>query len=310
MLVFCLFSYNRGKFLENCIASIEKSIEQAVNSGLVSPKIYIFDDDSDDRYTQEVLTKAALRHMIVTPPKGEAMASKFGGLYNNMARAVEMMPAGSLVCFIQDDMQCVRQLTEHDLTDIQLFFDQHPKAAFLHPAFLRGGKRARDKKSMQLNDDGKSYFRINAKQSAGINFSAIVIFKVDKLRENNWTFEFREKINDIKAGEMFGKMGFMVNPFFLWLPNVPVYRGKRKTVALKFAEKIRKSGFYPVKFMTPEQSIHFTSRDFTHLPVAEDFLELDSKSLSMPWIYYALEGKPILKQLNRIELFFSRLFSK
>ncbi len=302
MLIFCLFSYNRGQFLENCVASLERSAPDA--------KLYIFDDDSDDPYTQKVLADIGERHEIVTPPKDSNLSGKFGGLYNNMARAIELMPDNSLACFIQDDMQCVRALRDQDIQDINGFFQAHPDAAFLHPAFLRGGKRARDTKCLRLNAESKSYFRFNEKQSAGINFSAIVIIHIDRLRKADWAFEYREKLNDKKAGSVFGKMGIMANPFCLWLPNVPVYRGKRKTLALKFAERVRKSGFYPVKFMSESEAERFLARDSSVLPFSEDFLEIDGEPLKKPWIYYALEGLSLLKQLNRIELFLAKRFAK
>lgn len=296
MLTFCLFTFNRGRFLENCISSIETCAPDA--------PLFIFDDNSDEQYSIDVLNKAREKHTVIQPPADQEENTKFGGLYNNMIRAVEMMPDDALVCFIQDDMQCVRSITDQDIHDIEQYFEKHPKAAFLHPAFVKGNRRARDQKSMKVDDISNVYFRHNSKQSAGVNFSAIIIFQPKRLRESGWEFEFREKLNDQKAGDMFGKMGFMCNPFCLWLPNVPAFRGKRKTLALKLAERMRKSDLYAVDIMTDEQAQAFCSRDKSKLPVSEDFLTLKNGKLKTPWAYYALDGLTLMKHLNRIELFF------
>ncbi len=302
MLTFCLFTFNRGRFLENCIASIEACAPGAA--------LYIFDDNSDEEYTINVLNKAREKHTVVQPPKAQQGSSKFGGLYNNMIRAVEMMPDDARVCFIQDDMQCVRKITQQDIDDIDEYFAVHPNAAFLHPAFVKGGKRERDKKSMQLDDASNVYFRHNVKQSAGVHFSAIIIFIPGRLRETGWEFAFREKLNDQQAGEKYGKMGLMCNPFCLWLPNVPAFRGKRKTLALKLAERMRKSDLYAVEIMDDEQAHAFCHRDKSQLPVAEDFLTLKKGPLKTPWAYYALDGLTFMKYLNRLELFFMKYVSK
>ena len=46
------------------------------------------------------------------------------------------------------------------------------------------------------------------------------------------------------------------------------------------------------------------------LPVAEDFLRLRDNQLSEPWVYYPLERMNLLRHLNRVEPYFSRLFSR
>lgn len=272
--------------------------------------VYIFDDDSDDAYTLSVLQKASERHHVIKPQAEQGASSKLGGLYNNMTRAVQLMPEHSFACFLQDDMQCVRELQQQDILDIHQFFDANPKAAFLQPAFLKGSNRTRNSQTMTLCERSKVYFRHNPKQSAGIHCSDIIIFNVDRLRAADWVFETREKLNDKKAEQLFGKMGFLANPFCAWLPNVPIYRGKRKTLALKLAEKLRKSDFYPLKFMTDDENQTFIARDLNTLPVAEDYLELAQGELKKPWIYYSLEGLSLFKQLNRLELAIVKLVQR
>ncbi len=290
----CLFSYNRGQYLDNCIQSIERCAPQA--------QLIIFDDHSNDAHTLDVLEKHRAKYTVIQPDQSKVTAGKFGGLYNNMQDAIDYFSGDELVLFIQDDMQMVREIDADDVADIDAFFANNPKAAFLHPAFLRGSNRARDVQTTQWHEESGCYYRHNAKQSAGVGFSAIFFTRVKRLHDAHWHFEPKEKINDGHAQAQFGKMGFMAHPVCAWLPNVPVYRGKTKTLALKIAEKARQCGYYPFSIMSPAQSAAFKQRGLDHLPVAEDYLELMSGELTKPWVYYGLEGRGGLKLLNRVEV--------
>ena len=298
----CLFSFNRGQFLENCVHSIQVCAPQC--------KLVIFDDNSTDSYTQGVLARLSKQYELVQPAKQVDGEGKFGGLYNNMQLAMDRFPQNEMLLFIQDDMQMVRSLTDEDFTACQIFFELNPKAAFLHPAFLRGGKRERDLKTTKWQEDSKTYYRDMAKQSAGVHFSAILITIPGRMRQVNWRLSNKEKFNDMTAKTAFGKMGFLLNPFCAWLPNVPVYRGKVKTLALVLAEKRCASGFYPFQMMSKERVQNLVQREPAELPIAEDFLDLEEGvAIPKPWIYYALEGRPLLKSLNRIELKLRKLFA-
>ncbi|NVJ49818.1 MAG: glycosyltransferase [Gammaproteobacteria bacterium] len=300
-LHFCIFSFNRGRFLNHCVTSIER----------LAPgyPITIVDDNSDDPDTQQVLSSLADRHQVVQPAKEEG-ASKHGGLYHNMQVAFERLPETALACFIQDDMQLVRALNTADIADIQGYFSANQDCAILHPAFLKASNRKRDQQSMTWSETEKCYRRAETGASAGVYYSDVSIFHVARLRQHNWRFDQGEKNNEKQARQLFQPMGFLANPFVMWLPNVSAYRGKTKTLGLRIAEQVSKSGFYPIAEMTESQSTLLQQRDRTAtLPVAEDFLTLvNPGELAKPWFFYPLEKRKILRQLDRIELKLTRLF--
>ena len=105
----------------------------------------------------------------------------------------------------------------------------------------------------------------------------------------------------------------------MWLPVVTAWRGKKQTWALRRAQRKNNCGFYPYRILDEDSSRIFCKRDKTQLPVAEDFLTLDTSlaqidnpesDLNMPgkpWRYGPLQGEIILKLIHQIELgFFSK----
>lgn len=293
-MYFCVFSYNRGQYLANCVRSIETNARSA--------KIYVFDDGSDDPSTNDVLDAIRQKHDVICPKTTEGSTFLNGGLGQNMQAAIATLPAGAQICFVQDDMQMVRRLDGQDLADIDTYFESDTNAAFLHPAFMKGGNRRRDQKISQWSEASGCYHRIGSTQSAGVCFSDVSIARIDRLRAVAWEFEHREKSNEARARKHFGKMGFMRNPFLMWLPNVPAYRGKTRTLALRIGEKWRNSGYYPFVTMSEDERAEFIARGASVLPVAEDFLRLQHGQLPEPWVYYPLERINPLRHLNRLEL--------
>lgn len=297
-MLFCIFSFNRGQYLQNCVDSIERCVPSA--------RIAVFDDNSYDEETREILASIGKRHDVLQP--GKVSAHKLGGLYGNMQSALEYAAQEDLVCFIQDDMQVVRAVSETDIGSIGRAFDVDENLAFLQPCFLKGCNRKRDLETLAYDVSLGAYFRKETAQSAGRYFSAVLITRPSRLLAKNWVFAGSEPENDKLARKYFGKLGHLAVPIAMWLPEVPTYRGKRKTLALKIAEKKRGCGFFPFLTMTESDLQALRSRSMAVLPVAEDFLKCANESLPKPWMYYPLQGSRFLKKLNVIELFFRRLF--
>lgn len=296
-LLFCIFSFNRGRFLEHCIETIESCVPAA--------DIAIFDDDSYDVYTREVLARLAEKHAVVQP--GNTSSHKLGGLYGNMQSALEYAADRDLVCFLQDDMQVVRHLSEDEINRFDRAFDENPDLAFLHPCFLKGVNRDRDSSTLAYDHGLDAYRRSDTGQSAGQYFSAILITRPCRLLDKAWVFKRNEPENDLQARQYFERIGHLFTPFAMWLPEVPAYRGKRKTLALKIAERIRRSGFYPYAIMSSTETETLKSRPDDVLPIAEDFLTCRNESLKKPWGYYPMQGSRFLKKLNSLEVSVRRL---
>ena len=297
-MLFCVFSFNRGRFLRNCIDSIERCAPDA--------RIAVFDDNSYDEDTLVVLKQLSARYPVMGSAGGHSR--KLGGLYGNMQAAMEYAGNEELVCFLQDDMQLVRRVSGEELAQLRSVFATHPALAFLQPCFLKGSNRQRDQESLVLDSETGCYFRNGGRQSAGLYFSAVSVFIPRRLMEAGWHFDSSEPLNDLQARKHFGPIGHLAMPFAMYLPDVPAYRGKVKTLALRIAEKVTNVGYYPFRTMTDDEANAFLQRSLDVLPVAEDFLTCLDGNPKKPWVYYALQGRPILKKLNVAELALRRWF--
>lgn len=293
--IFCVFSFNRGRFLEHCVRSIQ--------AGVPNARIMIFDDHSNDEDTCAVLARLSADCEVITPDHDADLSFKCGGLYANMQLALTRLPANSLALCIQDDMQLVRPLQADDISAIHGFFQADPQAAFLQPAFMRDRHRQRDQRITAFDATVGAYLREDSGQSAGVFFSAVSILHVDRLRAAGWVFAPTEKQNEAQARQQgFSRMGLMRDPLVFYLPSVPAYRGKKKTWALAWAEKHRRCGFYPYRTMSGEEVTALRQRPSAQLPVAEDWLRTESGEPKPPWIFYPIEGSAWLKALNKLEL--------
>lgn len=283
--------------MDNCVRSIEQCLPGA--------EIIVFDDDSDDPQTLSILERIAQKHRVITPQKtGD---TKHGGLYDNMQNAIEeLKDTSSLVCFLQDDTQVIRPIFKEEVNALQQLFSEDPSLGFVHPCFLRkptpGGHpvKTNEKSGVRL------FCRQASNQSTGIHYSDLLITSPSRLLGKQWVFEASEPGNDRQAKTLFGSMAYLYSPFAMWLPNVPAYRGKKKTWALKHAEKKTQCGYYPFKIWSTEQSQEFLTRAGGQPPVAEDYLTCEGHTPPRPWRYNPLSGNRWLKHLNSLETFFNR----
>lgn len=296
-MIVCIFSFNRGQFLAHCVESIERCAPRW--------QICVMDDDSDDSRTLNVLEQLRIKHRVINGK--EVTGRKHGGLYTNMQTALETFASEDLILFLQDDMQMVRPLLAEDEEFIRQYFQTDASAGFLQPCFLKGSTRERDRKTLRYNPEQQLYTRENTYQSAGVHYSDILLASPANLLAADWHFAESEPENDRQAARLFGKLGHLFAPFAMWLPEVPAYRGKRKTLALKIAEKRRQCGLYPFDYMSDNEVKKLRERSPSVLPVAEDFLHNTVSGLEQPWVYYPLQGSRWLKKLNSLEMALRRI---
>ena len=298
-MIFCVFSFNRAQFLKNCIQSIENCAAQS--------KIIIFDDNSDEPETIEFLKQVKMKHTVLQP--GHSSRHHLGGLYGNMQSALEYCRDEELVCYLQDDTQIVRPLSANDISIISDTFDHLPKMGFIHPCFIREINRERGEQ-YHYDQDSNLYFRGQTKRRSGRFFSALLIMQPKRLLHAGWHFQASEPLNNLQAETLFQPMGYLFNPFAMWLPEVPAYRGKRKTLGLKLAEKKRGCGYFPFRQMTAEQVEAMQNRAPSVLPIAEDYLSCTPSTPPRPWAYNPLTGTGWMKTLNNLEIILRRLFKR
>ena len=292
-LHFVIFAFNRGQFLANCIDSIERCAPQC--------PVIIFDDNSDDPQTREVLKGLEQRYRILTPQSLlSANDSKHGGLYANMEASLSALDDNDFICTLQDDMQLVRPLGSDEIEAMATFIAASPDRCFLHHAFMKGAER--DNTLINYDNSNSVYYAERPGSSAGQYYSDIFIAPVARLRRGDWHFLPREAANEKQARNLFAPMAYLRNPFAAWLPAATAWRGKRRTWALRQGEKRHRCGFHPMEIMDASQNTQFMSRNADRLPIAEDWLSLKGESLQKPWVYHPLQNSRWLKWLNSAEL--------
>lgn len=297
-LTVCIFSFNRGQYLRNCVESICACIPEA--------DIVIFDDNSDDPETLAYLEKASDFCRIVEPR--EVGTIKHGGLYHNMNAALDLLRNNPMLCFLQDDTQLVRPVSHSELKEIGALFEKNPGLGFVHPCFIRGIDLKKRPVTPLTGPASGFFYRQDTGQSAGIHYSDLVVFKPGRLVDAGWCFRQSEPANDTQAKELFGMMAYMWLPFAMWLPEVPAYRGKKKTLGLRLAEKRKRVGFYPFRLLSENEVEQAREYGSPRLPVAEHFLECTPVSPPAPWTYNPLTGLRLLKNVNNLEVAFRRWF--
>ncbi|WP_105102156.1 glycosyltransferase family A protein [Microbulbifer pacificus] len=287
-----VFSFNRGPFLDNCVRSIEACAPQC--------KLTVIDDGSDDPETRQILADIGTRHQVID--KTADSGHKLGGLYANMQAAYEMVADDQLMCFLQDDTQMVRALSDDDIQGLRHSFEQQPDLGFVSPAFVRGfSLRKKADRDFRFDRERNFWFWYPRKRSTGTWFSALLIADPRRLRQVNWQFEVGESVNNRKASALFCRMARMRAPFSMWLPNGRAYRGKQKSLALRFGEWSRRCGLYPLQIMSALEVQALQQADPARLPVAEEYLRTTHGNVGKPWAYDPMQGAGWLKLLDRLE---------
>lgn len=289
---FVVCSYNRGAFLQHCIETIERCAPHYA--------VTVMDDSSDDSETIKILDAIATRHEVIS--SASLSGHKHGGLYENMQAALERSD-DELICFLQDDTQLVRPLEPRDETDINAAFEAAPNLAFLSPCFIRGiALRHKQDRNFRFDAATGLWYWYPQKRSTGAYYSDVVIAHRSRLRRASWHFEQGESANDRQARRAFRRMGHMAVPFAMWLPNVPTYRGKRKTMALQLAERQRNCGLYRIAELDAELTAELRDASRHEAPpIAEAWLHTADGTLRAPWKYDPLQGSKALKLLDRVE---------
>lgn len=298
-LQFALFSFNRGNFLQHCVDSIERFAPGC--------SVHIIDDASDDPDTCRIIQSLSQRHRITIV--GKTGETKHGGLYANMQRALDCAEADQPLCFMQDDTQLVRPLTSEDIAAVDRFFTHLPGAAFLSPTFIRRSSKARPVDALTFDTGAGVYWPQHTRQKAGVHYSDIVITLPSRLHRVGWQFQAGEPANEQQARANFGRMGILFAPFAMWLPLVPTFRGKGKTLALRLGERRSSCGFHPIAPMNPSAVNAMRCREPAAFPYAEDFLSVIGRELDVPWRFNGLQGQRALKWLNSLEVRWRRFYA-
>lgn len=261
-----VFSFNRGRFLAHCIASIEACVSGA--------QVIIIDDGSDDPRTLAQLEYLSSKYRVLGPTRSSDEEIKTGGLYSNMNLALNIAEARNerRALFIQDDMQLVRTVTGADCLFIDGFFDANPGAIQIQPCFRRRESLSRLVSCAFLDNSGSAFFLPSIAEKGKDNFSATGVFDIKRVRDFLGEFSVGEGRNSFRCRSLGIKKGLAAYPFMSWLPYPPSFRGRRRSIIHRSMEFFGGAGFHPIDMMSDDDSQRLLHRQPVTLPVVEDWL--------------------------------------
>jgi len=284
-----VFSYNRGKYLKNCIESILEN--------LPGVKITVFDDYSDDPDTVKYLNE--IKSQVVLGSEGAE--TRHGNLYRNMQLAFDLSSRRFLL-LLQDDIQVVRPIRLADMNNIAAIFSD-PDIAFLRPQFMKLGDGRRNIDLLQSSEKNRAYIPKDefTEGTFGHSYCDVVLCDIPKLKKVGWKFLEGERANQILAHGLFKYMPFMADSFIFYCPEVPCYRNKKLFLASKFVQNKLEGKISAFKVFSQDKNDNFTNRDINIWPVAEDFLEPTNPDVVRPFVYQDYNKYEWLKILYKLE---------
>ncbi len=274
-----VFSYNKGAFLENCLRSIEACAP--------SCEVVVIDDQSNDQKTKDILEYFSDKFQILIAGDHDEVEHKTGGLNNNMSFALSDARKKGIhyALFLQDDMQLVRPLQDDDIVNAEIFFSANKNSAELHTCFMKR-LHANQEQLTRIDKSGKAYLRTPSPTGCS-GFSDVGLFNVERFFELFANFELTrgEYFNNKYAEKNNIYMGISIHPFMMWLPYPVSYRGKNRSIALRFIEFFGGCGYYPYSVMSSSEANKFLSRDIEKRPYAEDWLTADDLKHVKVWSF-------------------------
>jgi len=277
MFAVCIFSYNRGLFLQNAINSVTCCLPYA--------DLYIIDDASDDALTKSILDKNK-KNATVLVPSSAPTDYNTGGLYPNMNFAFNKMEERQIrfaLC-LQDDQQIIRNVSFSEIQTMLPFFDI-PEASFvLATYFFKSNFGLKGEKIEPMgNFLCRTSEQLIKNPSKLISFSAVGLFDIERLRETAGSLRGSEHENEQQNRSLGLRLGFVHDPFMHWLPFPVSYLGKRRRVDRRLADLLAGAGVHKISFMTDQDVEALKNRAPFTPAYAEDWLRAPSLPPHKHW---------------------------
>jgi len=271
-----LFSFNRGLFLENCISSIFAMDQDA--------SLTILDDSSYDTFTLDVLSKYSSICTIISSGALSGSA-RYGGLHANMQLALEdaIQRDIEFPCFIQDDMQLVRPVTQEDEHIVDQFFAANPDSYLLSLSFIRNLSAADFWNKHYIDNTGYAYLRKSSHMYGRANFSDTGCFAARRFVRMITSFEIGEAANSDKSTSRGLVIGRSVFPFMCWLPYPPSFNHRKRSLIWRAIELLGGSGYHNINYLSDGQCKSFMMRSPSDLPVMERYLSANGIRSGVNW---------------------------
>lgn len=285
-----VFSYNRGRYLRNCLESLFRHAPDL--------PVTVIDDGSEDPAVAETLSACADRVEAVVRDSRDGLY--LGGLYRNMQYVVDARTDAGLGLFIQDDMQLVRDLQAADRALWRRYFERYGEAIEMYGCFFKRKQVGTDPEAVtrlvQIDETVPVYFR-RSEAARRAHFSAVGVFHLERMRRLGWRFEPSEGENNRRNREEARPMGMTPYPFMMWLPNAESAKFRRKGLMHRFAEWKAGVGFYPYEPMPAATVDRLMEHDLRQLPVAEHLLQPRGMDTRRPWLF--ADATKAIKPLHR-----------
>ena len=281
-----VFSFNRGPYLAQCLASIARHMPGV--------PVSVHDDNSTDPETCALLGR--LDVPVIQPHRTEN--ALLGGLYSNMQAALDAATT-EWILFFQDDMQIVRDVTEADHAEIARLYDDDPACAFIHPLFMKEALAAKFARELRPIAGRRAYGRAEGigRAEARYPYSDVSIAHVGRLRAAGWRFLGHEGRNMDMAREVFSQMPFLADPFGFYCPEVPCYRNRARPLSGRIAGAMADDavkGYHP---MSASEVAALRARPVGQFPFAEDVLHPTDPTVRRPFVYQDFQSRGWLRPL-------------
>ncbi len=301
MIEVAIFSYNRPDYLKNAIDSVLRHMPGA--------QLRVYDDCSDDPAMLAYLS--SLGGIVVR--RAVASHDRHGGLYANMNHALSNAERPFLM-MMQDDMQVVRPVDEHDQASLDRLFDSHSTRAFVCPMFMKADRKRRFHRELKPNFELRAYISPPVAEMTSKNclsYFDVHIAHVERLRAAGWQYltEGEGHIRD-RARAQFGAMPMMGDPFLFFCPEVPFFRHREQSIAARLAGRFVGRHVKSFVDMTESEVAKLKSRDLAVWPFAEDFLTPNDPKVVRPFVYKDVNARLWLYALHKMEQWVRSKFAR
>lgn len=259
-----VFSYNMGKLLEWSVDSIE--------TNCAGFRLVIFDDNSDELVTREVLDRLQLKGVEIHVNRAPKEGRKHGNLYGNIrnARAIAEGLGFRYLLMVQDDMQFVRPLSTEVLREYSDYLSASEYHFQVDPRFLM-------RRHYEFLAETRTF-----RHSGLMSYADVGILDLCKLRASGWTFGEGERANAFGLRALGYVRGFPRTPVMMHVPFPPRYRNGllKKSLLVPFR------GRYRFAQMTPEEITKMDNRPDDAAPIYRNFLRVEPMGTArLPYLF-------------------------
>jgi len=283
-----IFSFNRGPYLANAVASIRRNWPTA--------RVLIMDDNSDDKLTLQELSNLQRHGAVVVRPDTESSTSKRGLLHRNMQQVWDRHLKTPYALYMQDDQQIVRRISVQDEERFQIYFNAPETPPFLHVVFPRCVTYSRADlmpiqhdvlDAMRSSFDRETY-SFHMPDSPSVSETGL--WDVQRATAAGWAFAECEAEIFRRSLKLFGAGRMAATPFLAFLPTPLSFRNRKITLTRRLYFALT-SGLHPIDDLT-EALLDRLLSNIGEPPLGDWYLHSTSYGGSAPWPSLPMSSAP------------------